>query len=67
MNSARPRFSLPVWFYLVTFFSLLGFLPIILTVNNGPSNSVAGSLDGVNSLACDDRRFVGLRRPPVLK
>jgi len=32
MNAARPRFSLPVWFYLVTFFSLLGFLPIILTV-----------------------------------
>jgi len=31
MTVARPRFSLAVWFYLVTFFALLGLLPIILT------------------------------------
>jgi hypothetical protein len=31
MNAVRPRFSLPVYFYLVTFFLLLGFLPIVLT------------------------------------
>jgi hypothetical protein len=30
MNVVRPRFSLAVWLYLVTFFSLLGLLPIIL-------------------------------------
>jgi hypothetical protein len=31
MKAVRPRFSLPVYFYLATFFLLLGFLPILLT------------------------------------
>lgn len=31
MSIVRPRFSLPVWLYLLTFLSLLGLLPIILT------------------------------------
>jgi hypothetical protein len=30
MSAERPRFSLTVYFYLVTFFLLLGFLPILL-------------------------------------
>jgi len=35
MNAERQRFSLPVYFYLVTFFLLLGFLPICLTATIG--------------------------------
>ncbi|WP_263365229.1 hypothetical protein [Edaphobacter bradus] len=35
MNAERPRFSLLVYFYLVTFFLLLGFLPICLTATIG--------------------------------
>jgi len=31
MKAVRPRFSLPVYFYLIAFFLLLGFLPILLT------------------------------------
>ncbi len=40
MNVVRPRFSLPVWLYLVTFFSLLGLLPVILTatMNRAPAS-----------------------------
>jgi len=33
MNAERPRFSLPVYFYLLTFFLLLSFLPICLTAS----------------------------------
>jgi amino acid transporter len=35
METARPRFSLFVYFYLVTFFLLLGFLPICLVATIG--------------------------------
>jgi hypothetical protein len=35
MNAERPRFSLFVYFYHVTFFLLLGFLPIWLTATIG--------------------------------
>jgi hypothetical protein len=35
MNAARPRFSLSVYFYLVTFFLLLGFLPVCLVATIG--------------------------------
>jgi len=35
--------------------------------NDGSSDSVAGALARVHSLACGDRRFVGLREPPMLK
>jgi hypothetical protein len=31
MKAVRPRFSVPVYFYLATFFLLLGFSPFILT------------------------------------
>jgi hypothetical protein len=31
MKAVRPRFSVPVYFYLVSFFLLLGFLPVVLT------------------------------------
>jgi hypothetical protein len=35
MNATRPRFSLFVYFYLVTFFLLLGLLPICLVATIG--------------------------------
>jgi hypothetical protein len=35
MNAARPRFSLFVYFYLVSFFLLLGLLPICLVATIG--------------------------------
>ncbi len=35
MQTARPRFSLFVYFYLVTFFLLLGFLPICFVATIG--------------------------------
>jgi hypothetical protein len=35
MNTTRPRFSLFVYFYLVTFFLLHGFLPICLAATIG--------------------------------
>jgi amino acid transporter len=35
MNAARPRFSLLIYFYLVTFFLLLGLLPICLVAAIG--------------------------------
>jgi len=31
MKAVRPRFSVVVYFYLVSFFLLLGFLPVVLT------------------------------------
>lgn len=30
-HDTRPRFSIGVWFYLIVFYLLLGFLPLILT------------------------------------
>ena len=35
MNASRPRFSLFVYFYLVTFFLLLGLLPVCLVATIG--------------------------------
>jgi hypothetical protein len=40
MNAERPRFSLFVYFYLVTFFLLLAFLPICLTATIGRETTV---------------------------
>lgn len=35
MNASRPRFSLFVYFYLVTFFLLIGLLPVCLVATIG--------------------------------
>lgn len=42
MKVVRPRFSLAVYFYLMTFFLLLGFLPVILTATNVRGAAAAG-------------------------
>jgi hypothetical protein len=43
MKAVRPRFSVSVYFYLVTFFLLLGSLPVILITTNGRGAVSLGS------------------------
>jgi hypothetical protein len=65
MDPARPRFSLFVYFYLVTFFLLLAFLPTCLVATIGRLAVLTGyRLASAQMAYCDHRP--GVLRPPAL-
>jgi hypothetical protein len=65
MNAARPRFSLFVYFYLLTFFLLLTFLPICLVATIGRLAVLPGYWLASAHMACSDHR-PGVLRPTTL-